>query len=59
MNYKITGIDPKLLEDYQGRLDNLTKPFASLGRLEKLTCPALDRNIFSPLPLIMAWPSPG
>ena len=35
---EITGIDPKLLEHYQGRLDNLTKPVASLGRLEELAC---------------------
>ena len=35
---KITGIDPKLLDHYQGRLDNLTKPVASLGRLEQLAC---------------------
>jgi nicotinate-nucleotide--dimethylbenzimidazole phosphoribosyltransferase len=38
MNYKITGIDPKLLEHYQGRRDNLTKPVTSRGRLEELVC---------------------
>lgn len=36
--YQISGIDPKLQQHYQGRLDNLTKPVASLGRLEELAC---------------------
>ncbi len=32
----ITGLDDKLMEDAQKRLDNLTKPRGSLGRLEEL-----------------------
>ena len=32
----ITGLDKKLMESAQGRLDNLTKPLGSLGRLEEL-----------------------
>ena len=33
---KITGIDTGLMEKTQKRLDNLTKPLGSLGRLEEL-----------------------
>jgi nicotinate-nucleotide--dimethylbenzimidazole phosphoribosyltransferase len=33
---KITGLDKKLMEETQIRLDNLTKPQGSLGRLEEL-----------------------
>jgi len=33
---KIAKPDPKLLEETQARLDNLTKPLGSLGRLEEL-----------------------
>ena len=32
----ITGLDYKLMERAQSRLDNLTKPQGSLGRLEEL-----------------------
>ena len=32
----ITGLDYKLMEEAQNRLDNLTKPQGSLGRLEEL-----------------------
>jgi nicotinate-nucleotide--dimethylbenzimidazole phosphoribosyltransferase len=51
---KISTIDPRLLEEAQVRLDDLTKPRGSLGRLEELakqivgiTCnirPLLDRK---------------
>jgi len=51
---KIEPIDHKLLEDAQARLDDLTKPRGSLGRLEELAkqivgitgdiSPALDRK---------------
>ena len=37
-SYQVSGIDSKLQQHYQGRLDNLTKPVASLGRLEELAC---------------------
>jgi len=33
---KITGVDFKLMDEAQKRLDNLTKPRGSLGRLEEL-----------------------
>lgn len=33
---KIAGLDTKLMEQTQKRLDNLTKPLGSLGRLEEL-----------------------
>ena len=33
---KITGLDTGLMEETQKRLDNLTKPLGSLGRLEEL-----------------------
>ena len=33
---KIGPIDPKILEEAQARLDDLTKPRGSLGRLEEL-----------------------
>ncbi len=36
--YQISEIDPELHQHYQERLDNLTKPGASLGRLEELAC---------------------
>ncbi len=32
----ITALDNKLMEETQARLDNLTKPQGSLGRLEEL-----------------------
>lgn len=34
--YEISGLDYKLMEKTQNRLDNLTKPQESLGRLEEL-----------------------
>ncbi|MFA5778876.1 MAG: nicotinate-nucleotide--dimethylbenzimidazole phosphoribosyltransferase [Elusimicrobiota bacterium] len=35
---RIKPLDEKLLEQTQKRLDNLTKPLGSLGRLEELAC---------------------
>jgi len=34
---KIRGLDAALMQETQARLDNLTKPLGSLGRLEELT----------------------
>lgn len=36
MNHEIGGLDIKLMEKAQARLDNLTKPQGSLGKLESL-----------------------
>lgn len=57
----ITGLDKSLMEETQKRLDNLTKPLGSLGRLEEIakliTGITGKRNPELKNKVILLWPA--